>query len=274
MLISVRHKTVYGYDPAPGAVSLRLRLFPPATSAQTAEPWTVTVNGDPVTPLVTEATGDRMALWQHHGKTERVEIVAEGQVATTDTAGVLGLRADTAPPGVYLRQTALTEADKAIWELASAVEGDDRLSRMHALSALIYKAISYRTGATMATTTAAEAAALGAGVCQDQAHVFIAAARTMAVPARYVTGYVLDPDSGEETDHTHAWAEAHVPGLGWVGFDITHQLCPTDAYIRLAAGLDAADAAPVRGTVTGKADETLETHVRVRLASGQSQQQG
>ena len=77
-----------------------------------------------------------------------------------------------------------------------------------------------------------------------------AAARTLRVPARYVVGYLLAQDT--KLTETHAWAEAFVPEIGWVGFDAANRLCPTDRYVRLACGLDSADAAPIRGNVVGR----------------------
>ena len=110
-------------------------------------------------------------------------------------------------------------------------------------------------------STAAEALAQGAGVCQDHAHIFIAAARALGVPARYVAGYLAPNFEGAH--ETHAWAEAYVGDLGWVGFDPANRQCPTDAYIRLCAGFDAADAAPVRGAVSFGAGEALDVQVEV-----------
>ena len=93
-------------------------------------------------------------------------------------------------------------------------------------------------------TSAAEALKAGRGVCQDHAHVFISAARLMGVPARYVNGYfVTGGESASEAQH--AWAEACIDGLGWLGFDPANQVCPTERYVRLACGLDAASAAPI-----------------------------
>jgi transglutaminase-like putative cysteine protease len=111
----------------------------------------------------------------------------------------------------------------------------------------------------------------GKGVCQDHAHIFIAAARTLGVPARYITGYLL-LDSGGTADAHHAWAEAWVEGLGWVGFDVSNGICPTDKYVRLAVGLDAGYAAPVTGSRRGGQEETLSVTVDVQQASAQQQQ--
>lgn len=274
MHLTVRHATRYEYEPAAGGIALRLKLFPRDSDAQTVDDWTVTVNGEQVKPLMTDAAGDRIALWHGNGQLDVVEILAEGSVRTTDTSGVLRGRREAMPPAVYLRQTEITEPSPAIEAIAEGIEKDDTLSSLHALSAAVQDAVVYTPGATEAGTSAAEVAVLGRGVCQDQAHVFISAARTMGIPARYVTGYLLDAERDEDRDEqTHAWAEAHVAGLGWIGFDITHQLCPTDVYVRLATGLDAPDAAPVRGTFSGEPEQTLSTEVSVRSVQSQSQSQ-
>jgi len=274
MLLSIRHTTRYVYEPAVQQATLRLKFIPPRTSAQTIRRWDLTVNGAAVTPLMTDAAGNIVALWHAHGKTDTIEIVGAGEVETTDTAGVLGGLDQIARPGVFLRIGRLTEADEAIRALVAKVSGDDLLGRLHMLSSLVREAIDYRPGATTAATTAIEAAAIGAGVCQDHSHVFIAACRSMDVPARYVTGYLWDADGELRVgDQTHGWAETFVEGLGWVGFDVTNQLCPTDAYVRLGCGLDAADAAPMRGVLVGRPDETLPVDVVVERARAQAQSQ-
>jgi transglutaminase-like putative cysteine protease len=101
--------------------------------------------------------------------------------------------------------------------------------------------------ATHVATTAAEAFDKKSGVCQDFAHLFIACARELSIPARYVSGYFLRSDGEGHQPASHAWAEAHVDDLGWVGFDPAHGLSPDDAYVRVAAALDYLGAAPVRG---------------------------
>jgi transglutaminase-like putative cysteine protease len=129
----------------------------------------------------------------------------------------------------------------------------------------------FDVGTTDATTPAAQAFALGHGVCQDHAHVFIAASRSLGFPTRYVSGYLLRSDGTVIQEAGHAWAEAHVPGLGWVGFDPANGVSPTDAYVRVAVGLDYLGAAPVRGTRYGGGEEILDVHVRVDEARRQLQ---
>ena len=103
------------------------------------------------------------------------------------------------------------------------------------------------------------------GVCQDLSHVFITAARCQGIPARYVTGYLVT-GMGASSTAAHAWAEALVPDLGWVGFDPANAKSPTDNYVRVAAGLDAAGVAPIRGSRRGGDAERMRVEVRVEIA--------
>jgi transglutaminase-like putative cysteine protease len=105
-------------------------------------------------------------------------------------------------------------------------------------------------------------------VCQDHAHIFIAAARTLGIPARYVTGYLVLAGQATSEAH-HAWAEAWVEALGWVAFDIANRICPTERYVRLAAGLDAGYAAPIVGSRRGGSTEELDVSVEVQQQSAQ-----
>src|SRR5262249_40938703 len=151
---------------------------------------------------------------------------------------------------VFLRSTIQTAADEAIRALAVEAKGASSIDRLHNLMSLIHQRVAYRIGATAAHTSAAQAFGAAQGVCQDHAHIFIAAARSLGIPARYVTGYLVTDENTLAEAH-HAWAEAHVENLGWLGFDVANQLCPTESYVRLAAGLDADHAAPVRGSRRG-----------------------
>jgi transglutaminase-like putative cysteine protease len=135
----------------------------------------------------------------------------------------------------------------------------------------IRDAIDYKTGESHVLTTAAEALANGFGVCQDHTHVFISCARTLEIPARYVSGYLLHTDTGEESEASHAWAEAWVPGLGWVGFDVANNTCPNDHYVRIGVGLDYQEAAPIRGVRRGGGEESMTVRVRVSQAQAAAQ---
>jgi transglutaminase-like putative cysteine protease len=139
----------------------------------------------------------------------------------------------------------------------------------------LHNTVAYKPGFTDVETTAAEALGRGSGVCQDHAHLFVAGARVLGVPARYVSGYLYcEPDAeGHCSLASHAWAEAFVDDLGWVSFDTTNSRCATDAYVRLAVAFDYAGAAPIRGVRSGGGLEEMSVRVLVTQQQGQSQAQ-
>jgi transglutaminase-like putative cysteine protease len=187
-------------------------------------------------------------------------IEAEGTVETSDCSGVVAGLAKSIPPRVFLKETEQTRPDAAIRDLARSVGETDPLDRLHALAGLVRDRVDYVAGITDAHTGAAEALADAKGVCQDHAHIFISAARTLGIPARYITGYLVMDDT-EPAEAHHAWAEAWIDPLGWIAFDVANRVCPTDRYVRLAAGLDAGYAAPIIGSRRGGASEKLDVTV-------------
>ena len=136
----------------------------------------------------------------------------------------------------------------------------------HALDELtvtISREFTYDRTVTNVYSSVDEVLALRAGVCQDFAHLFLAAARAMGVPARYVSGYIHFPGEKIATA-SHAWAEAWVAGRGWVGFDATHPVRTTPHHVRLAVGRDYTDAAPTRGVYVGSATGAMAISVKTR----------
>jgi transglutaminase-like putative cysteine protease len=273
MLISVRHITRYDYaEPVSYAIQ-SLRLTPAPFKGHRIVDWRVHVAGAGQPLQFRDGFGNLVHLITV-GPHQNLSIEASGTVETADSHGVVDGLADPSPPRIYLRETPQTRPEPAIGELARCVAASDRLDRLHALAAAIRDGVDYMPGITDAHTNAAEALAAGKGVCQDHAHIFIAAARSLGIPSRYVTGYLLLEDPAAATAH-HAWAEAWVEGLGWVGFDIANRICPTDRYVRLAAGLDAKGAAPISGSRRGGETEKLAVSVEVRrqtLAQQSAQQ--
>ena len=200
------------------------------------------------------------------GPVERIEVVVEGTVETTDTAGVLRGHREVISPRVYLQPTAATKPNRALVELGRrrARQGRRRAARPGAPAvAAVAEAIAYEPGATGAATTAAEALELGQGVCQDMAHALIALAHAAGMPARYVTGYLLTGEDAGAGEAAHAWAEIYIDGLGWIGFDPANRCCPDERYIRLGSGRDAREAAPIRGVSRGGGMEAMDVVVVV-----------
>jgi transglutaminase-like putative cysteine protease len=274
MLLTVDHVTRYRYDQPVRGVVQSHRLTPSIFDGQRVMSWSVTVTDAIKGAQLRDGAGDALQSWTVKGPISSVEVRVQGTVETSDLAGVLRGHRESTPPDAYLRDTPATAADLALRDLSAAAKGTEGpLAAAHALAGAVADAIAYRPGVTEARTTAAEALALGEGVCQDHAHALIAVARAAGLPARYVSGYLFADQDGAAHEAAHAWAEIHVAGLGWVGFDPANRCCPDARYIRLGSGYDAQDAAPIRGVARGPGHEALEVSVTVTEGAAQSQSQ-
>lgn len=270
MRLTISHTTEYRYD-EPAQFSLqRMRLRPLSGNGQTVLDWRLTVEGAHPEVEYDDQYGNRVNLVSFDGEQLVTRIVAAGEVETENRNGVIGPHTGFCPLWMFLRDTPRTKIGERTRGLASKVASDNPLQQMHDLMAAIHEAVEYRIGSSDTETTAEEALEAGSGVCQDHAHIFIAAARAMEVPARYVSGYLL-METAEQTA-THAWAEAHIAGLGWVGFDPANSICPDDRYVRTATGLCYRDAAPVSGMRIGMPGEQLSVNITV-VPQGQMQGQ-
>lgn len=263
MRLTVDHQTRYTYDTPVRSIVQSHRLSPSIFAGQKLIDWEVTVTGGVLGARHRDGAGDVVQGWTIAGPVSEVAVQVRGTVETKDLSGVLRGHRETASPDCYLRETAPTRTDAALTALSLGVEAADPLALAHALSAAVADAIAYRPGVTHAHTTAAEALALGEGVCQDHAHALIACARTRGLPGRYVSGYLFSDADGQAHEAAHAWAEVFITGLGWVGFDPANRCCPDERYIRLGSGFDAQDAAPIRGIARGGAEEEMDVTVAV-----------
>ncbi len=267
MRLTVDHVTRYLYDKPVRSVVQSHRLMPSAFAGQKVIDWNVTVAGGQKGAAHRDGAGDLVQGWTIAGPADKIEVRVRGTVETVDLTGVLRGHKETAAPDCYLRATAATRADAALAVLAEKAFGATDLDLAHALSAVVADAIAYQPGVTHAHTTAAEALALGVGVCQDHAHAMIAVARVRGIAGRYVSGYLFSDADGQAHEAAHAWAELHLPGLGWVGFDPANRTCPDDRYIRLGSGFDAQDAAPIRGIARGSGKEEMDVTVAILQAA-------
>ncbi len=266
MWLTVDHTTRYAYDRPVRSVVQSHRLTPSAFDGQRMIEWQITVSGGLQGSTFRDGAGDRLHAWTVQGPVTEIAVHVMGTVETIDMNGVLRGHRETVPPAAYLRMTDATRADAALKGLAAQAAAGDALARAHAMSALVADHIAYSPGTTNAHTTAAEALAQGQGVCQDHAHALIAMARSAGMPARYVSGYLHASADGTLHEAAHAWAEVWTDDLGWVGFDAANRCCPDDRYIRLGSGMDAQDAAPIRGIARGAATEAMDVMVAVLAA--------
>jgi transglutaminase-like putative cysteine protease len=275
MRIQISHETVYRYEQPARGVIQTLRLTPRNHEGQYVENWRIDVSENCELQQHEDAFGNITHVFSADGPFSEIRVSVDGEVDTQDTHGVVRGAIERFPPSLFLRETELTRLDPAIADFARAARqaaGGDTLTVLHSVLDRLHQDMTYDTNPTQTTTSAADAFALRRGVCQDLTHIFIAAARSLAIPARYIGGYFHRADGVTEQEAGHAWAEAFVPDLGWVAFDAANGICTTDAHVRVAVGLDYLGAAPVRGSRTGGGAEALGVSVRVNdQASRQSQ---
>jgi transglutaminase-like putative cysteine protease len=274
MRIRISHATTYTYDTPPVVVTQLLRKTPRNHDGQYVCDWRIELSQDCVLHQHEDAFGNIIHSFSAQGPFSELSVAVEGEVETQDTHGVVRGAVERFPPQLYLRETALTESDAAIVDFAASVRtgnGKDTLNLLHDLLYALNREITFDTDPTHVATTAAEAFALRRGVCQDLTHIFIAAARALGLPARYVGGHFHRADGVTAQEAGHAWAEVHVENLGWVAFDPTNGISASEAHVRVAVGLDYLGAAPVRGTRLGGAGEHLKVAVHVDQARRQSQ---
>jgi transglutaminase-like putative cysteine protease len=275
MRIRIKHETTYRYGtPAKSAIQ-KLLLTPRNYRGQHVLDWRIDIDKDVRLRAGEDAFGNIAHSCCVEGPIEALSTLIEGEVETFDTGGIVDGAVERFLPVLYLRETPLTAPDSQLREFA--LETFEResatLDKLHKLLGVLYATLRFDTDATHAATTAAEAFARKQGVCQDFAHIFIACARAAEIPARYVSGYFRRSDGADEQTAGHAWAEAFVENLGWIGFDPAHGVSPDENYVRVAAALDYLGAAPIRGARSGGSGEKLEVNVRITSAHSRLQSQ-
>ena len=267
MRLHVRHTTHFEFSSRVDYAVQRLMLTPQSFASQHVENWKITAPGIDKALAYNDGFGNQIHLVTGVNIADEIDVVAEGFVECNDAQGLVQGLPELTPKAIYLRQTSATTPSPAMLALRSSQKNNqmEGLAQLHTLMQAIHAKVSYVVGVTDAYTTAANAFESGAGVCQDHAHIIIGIVRHLGIPARYVTGYLVT-GIGASSTAAHAWAEVLVPDLGWVGFDVANCLCPTDQYVRVAAGIDAASVTPIRGLRRGGLNETMTVEVRVEIA--------
>lgn len=262
MKLKIHHSTRYRFETPVTYGLQQVRKTPKSTHQQTVLDWSTRVIGGKKELTFEDHHNNTTELISFERGTTELEVISDGHVTLTDTHGIVGRHLGPAPLWLYRKATDRTEARTGVRELARSVSADTPLEWVHALSARIREVVAYEVGASHPRWSAEDAIAAGRGVCQDHAHIFIACARHMGIPARYVSGYLMLDDRTTQ-DAMHAWPEAHLDGLGWVGCDVSNGISPDTRYVRVATGLDYSDASPVAGTRIGGAGENLEVMINV-----------
>ncbi|QFT99122.1 Transglutaminase-like superfamily protein [Roseovarius sp. THAF8] len=262
MHLHIKHITRYRFS-GPVTYGLQqLRKTPKTTRAQQILTWSTSIENGRKEADFTDHHNNAVELISFDRDTTELTVTSQGEVVLEDVSGVLGRHLGPAPLWLYEQATKRTEAKSGARALIRKVDEPDPLDRLHALSKTIRDSVAFQVGASEPSWSAEDAISHGKGVCQDHTHIFLACARAMGFPARYVSGYLMLDDRTAQ-DAMHAWAEAHVEALGWVGFDISNGISPDTRYVRVATGLDYADAAPITGTRIGGPEERLEVEIDV-----------
>ena len=273
MLLNISHTTEYAYSTPVQYALQRVRLTPRDNAQQSVRSWQVDIDGGHAELEYLDHLGNHVTLLRAREATNKLVLKATGAVETHDTAGILGHgnsdEGSSSPLWLFQKPTTRTTADRQIISWAEQVhKAGDPVAALHDLSRCILEKVPYQAGRTGPQTTAIQALEIGAGVCQDHAQIFIAAARRAGFPARYVSGYLMMNDRIDQ-DASHGWAEVHLLSLGWIGFDVSNRISPDERYVRLAVGRDSAEAAPIAGIRLGSrtnplADETMIVSVQVQ----------
>jgi transglutaminase-like putative cysteine protease len=259
MLLSIVHRTAYRYEEPVKYTAQVLRLTPRREGAQRILSWNIRAPGRRTEQV--DAHGNLTHLLTFEELHREMAIEVRGVVEMTGNEDFV--RFDGAlSPLAYLAPTALTGASEPMVALARAsfAQPGSLRERLYRLAHAVYGAVRYMPGTTNVEDSAATAFARGQGVCQDQAHVFLACCRAAGVPARYVSGYLCSVDAAESA--SHAWVDAwSEEAQGWLGIDVTHLGPMGHTHCRLAVGRDYLDAAPVRGVRRGGGREVMDVNV-------------
>jgi transglutaminase-like putative cysteine protease len=268
MRISIDHRLSFTPPAGTGQAVFHLLLTPRSGPTQTVESWSVEGPGIGNAGRFTDGFGNAAHLVNQIRPEGEIVFHVRGEVETRDSHGVLGRLAGEPVPALYRRSTELTKVPAA-FKGDFTNTGGTRLDLLHALMAEVGAALGMPDQAPtqmqadggQAQTSAEEPEERP--MPADYAHLFIGAARSLEIPARYVVGYRLT-DDGEGA--LHAWAEAFDEGLGWIGFDPHQQLCPTERYVRLAVGLDADTAPTLRAVPAGEPEQSVAVSAIVPAA--------
>lgn len=293
MLLQVTHETRYDYTPPVETAQHLAHLKPLATDSQRLVSHNLSVSPAPAQRSeATDIYGNTRAFFALEATHDELIVRAESVVETSppqlsplaardlpwDEVRELfryrkGSVYDPASEFVYPSPYVPRHDDFAAYARPSFGPTRPLFDAATDLQLRMYADFLYDSDSTEINTPAVEALAQRRGVCQDFAHIMIACLRTMGLPARYVSGYLLtQPPPGRlrlvGADASHAWVSVYLPGRegsgGWADFDPTNGRQPGEDYVTLAIGRDYSDVSPMRGVLHGGARHTLKVGVTVR----------
>ena len=270
MRLEIVHSTRYHYSGPIAETVMELRLRPMDGNGQSCLDFELDVSSRIQPHSYRDGYGNNVHYFNLVRPHTRLSVTSRSVVET-------GRKLDTDPGEAlvddFLRYRSPVKDVPGVRQLAAQhpiadpSSGPSVEEALDKLTLAISHDFTYDRAVTNVYSSVDEVLALKAGVCQDFAHLFIAVARAMDVPARYASGYIHQPKAAGVASASHAWGEAWVPGRGWVGYDATHPVRTSEHHVRLAVGRDYSDAAPTRGIYVGSATGTMEVRVRTRELS-------
>ncbi len=279
MKLHVEHTTIFTYEEPISEAYTEMRLRPLEAIGQRCLWFTLTTEPRGVVMTYTDRYGNLVHHFDTLQSHDKVVVRAASEVLLNETFTDEQRELSPLDHYDYLAPTKYAPIDEQMSEFAAPhVVPDDQVATAWSLMRALFASLTYTRGATDVKTTAPEALKLGRGVCQDFAHIMLAACRSVGLPARYVSGYLYNPrptgtgplvpiDTIEIAGNnaaSHAWVDVFAEGRGWISLDPTHDCEQTSDYVRVAVGRDYADVPPTRGVYKGKANEKLEVNVSVR----------
>jgi transglutaminase-like putative cysteine protease len=274
MWILVTHRTAFEYDETIAETVMELRLRPRSTGGQRCHGFELAVTPAGAVSERLDLDGNTVHFFNYRPPHRHVDVVSRSLVET-------GLPAPAEPPAPLrpIERARFLQFDGPVERLpavdawaarlrpADPADGAVLAAALLALTEEVHTTLAYRPGVTGVYTTVGDVLAAGAGVCQDFTHVWLAVARAMGVPARYVSGYILSGGDRQGAEASHAWAEAWVPGRGWCGYDPTNPLQAGAAHVAVAVGRHYGDVPPTKGFYRGTSRERLHVEVSTAVAS-------
>ncbi|HVW30696.1 MAG TPA: transglutaminase family protein [Polyangiaceae bacterium] len=271
MLFEIQHRTELSYSQRISESVMEVRLTPRSDAHQTLRRFNIVVGPDARVSSHVDWQGNTVHQFSIVAFHDRVIIQSSSTVATH----LQRVNPDDVPDPVRAARTSHrlldfssfggpVQRDPRIVALAERIKLHDCTRATEAVlrvTEAVRDALTYQKGVTNSLTTVAEALDHGAGVCQDFTHLALAMLRLVGVPCRYVSGYLHRADLPEV--ETHAWCEAFVPSIGWLGFDPTHGELAGDGHIAVATGRSYADVPPNRGVYRGEAEERIAVSVTI-----------
>ena len=264
MRLKIEHVTTFSYDQPISEAYTEMCLRPLDGFGQHCLSFALNTEPHDERLNYTDRFGNDVSHFDVIQPHSRLVVAASSEVMTPDQFFQACTALSPLDEYDYLQGTAYAPLAGEIVQFAVSEHGAaGAQATAIALMERIHAALQYEPGATDVSTTAAEALALGRGVCQDFSHLMLAACRSQGIPARYVSGYLYN--NGQRAA-SHAWVDVYLDGQGWVSLDPTHNREQTGEYVRVAIGRDYADVPPTRGIFIGNAHETMDVSVTVNLA--------